>query len=196
MTDNNGKVRPFGIKDKLGYMFGDFGNDFTFLLSAMFLLKFYTDVMGVSAALVGLMMMAARFVDAITDVTMGQIVDRSRPGKKGKFAPWLRRMCGPVALASFLMYATWFKDMPMGFKVFWMFFTYILWGSVWLHRRKHSLWSMASAMSDKPEERTMLSNWRTIGATVARDRDCGDPSDGCVHNGCRGTQGARGARRR
>ena len=114
MTDNNGKVRPFGIKDKLGYMFGDFGNDFTFLLSAMFLLKFYTDVMGVSAALVGLMMMAARFVDAITDVTMGQIVDRSRPGKKGKFAPWLRRMCGPVALASFLMYATWFKDMPMG----------------------------------------------------------------------------------
>ena len=76
MTDNNGKVRPFGIKDKLGYMFGDFGNDFTFLLSAMFLLKFYTDVMGVSAALVGLMMMAARFVDAITDVTMGQIVDR------------------------------------------------------------------------------------------------------------------------
>ena len=109
MTDNNGKVRPFGIKDKLGYMFGDFGNDFTFLLSAMFLLKFYTDVMGVSAALVGLMMMAARFVDAITDVTMGQIVDRSRPGKKGKFAPWLRRMCGPVALASFLMYATWFN---------------------------------------------------------------------------------------
>ena len=118
MTDNNGKVRPFGIKDKLGYMFGDFGNDFTFLLSAMFLLKFYTDVMGVSAALVGLMMMAARFVDAITDVTMGQIVDRSRPGKKGKFAPWLRRMCGPVALASFLMYATWFKDMPMGFTSF------------------------------------------------------------------------------
>ena len=116
MTDNNGKVRPFGIKDKLGYMFGDFGNDFTFLLSAMFLLKFYTDVMGVSAALVGLMMMAARFVDAITDVTMGQIVDRSRPGKKGKFAPWLRRMCGPVALASFLMYATWFKDMPMDLR--------------------------------------------------------------------------------
>ena len=38
--------------------------------------------MGVSAALVGLMMMAARFVDAITDVTMGQIVDRSRLVRK------------------------------------------------------------------------------------------------------------------
>ena len=52
MADNNGKVKPFGLKDKLGYMFGDFGNDFTFILSSMFLLKFYTDVMGVSAALV------------------------------------------------------------------------------------------------------------------------------------------------
>lgn len=168
MTDNNGKVRPFGIKDKLGYMFGDFGNDFTFLLSAMFLLKFYTDVMGVSAALVGLMMMAARFVDAITDVTMGQIVDRSRPGKKGKFAPWLRRMCGPVALASFLMYATWFKDMPMGFKIFWMFFTYLLWGSICYTGINIPYGSMASAISDNPTDRTSLSNWRTIGATLAQ----------------------------
>ena len=79
MKENNGKVKPFGMKDRLVYMFGDFGNDFTFILSTMFLLKFYTDVMGVSAAIVGLMMMAARFVDAVTDVTMGQIVDRSRP---------------------------------------------------------------------------------------------------------------------
>ena len=38
--------RPFGIRDKLGYLFGDFGNDFTFILSSSFLLKFYTDVMG------------------------------------------------------------------------------------------------------------------------------------------------------
>ena len=25
------QVRPFGMRDKIGYMFGDFGNDFTFL---------------------------------------------------------------------------------------------------------------------------------------------------------------------
>ena len=66
-------------------MFGDFGNDFTFILSSTILMKFYSDVMGVSVGLVGIMMMVARFVDAFTDVTMGQIVDRSRPGKKGKF---------------------------------------------------------------------------------------------------------------
>lgn len=161
------KAAPFGMKDRLGYMFGDFGNDFTFLLSSMFLMKFYTDVMGVSAALVGTMMMLARIVDAFTDVTMGQICDRSKTGKKGKFAPWLRRMCGPVALASFLMYAVWFKDMPMGFKVFWMFFTYLLWGSICYTGINIPYGSMASAITADPKERTSLSSFRTIGATLA-----------------------------
>ena len=45
-------VRPFGMRDKLGYLFGDFGNDFTFILSSSFLLKFYTDIMGVDAYVV------------------------------------------------------------------------------------------------------------------------------------------------
>ena len=78
---NNSTVPAFGMKDRLGYMFGDFGNDFTFILSSMFMMKFYTDVMGLSAGVVGMLMMAARFVDAFTDVTMGQIVDRSKPTK-------------------------------------------------------------------------------------------------------------------
>lgn len=162
----NREVRKFGMADKLGYMFGDFGNDFTFILSSMILMKFYSDVMGVSVGLVGVMMMAARFVDSVTDVTMGQIVDRSRPGKKGKFLPWIRRMCGPVALGSLLMYASWFKDMPMGFKIFWMFFTYLLWGSVLYTSINIPYGSMASAVSGDPKDRAQLSNWRTIGATL------------------------------
>lgn len=104
MANEMKKAAPFGMKDKVGYMFGDFGNDFTFLLSSSFLMKFYTDVMGVNAAIVGMVMMIARFVDAFTDVGMGQIVDHSKPNKDGKFRPWIKRMCGPVAIASFLIY--------------------------------------------------------------------------------------------
>ena len=111
------EVRPFGIRDKMGYLFGDFGNDFTFILSSSFLLKFYTDIMGVNAAVVGLVMMIARFVDAFTDVAMGRICDRTKPGKNGKFRPWIRRMCGPVAIASFLIYQSSLSGMPMGFKI-------------------------------------------------------------------------------
>ena len=67
------KVRTFGFADKLGYLFGDFGNDFTFIFSTTILMKFYTDVMSISAAAVGAVMMLARFVDAFTDVAMGRI---------------------------------------------------------------------------------------------------------------------------
>lgn len=167
MKNTAKSVNPFGMADKIGYMFGDFGNDFTFLLSSAFLMKFYTDVMGVSAAVVGFMMMLARVVDAFTDVAMGQIADRSKTGRKGKFTPWLLRMSGPVALASFLMYATWFQNMPMGFKIFWMFFTYLLWGSIFYTSINIPYGSMASAISPEAKDRTELSSWRTIGATLA-----------------------------
>lgn len=117
MSKDNKVVRPFGLRDKVGYMFGDFGNDFTFMLSSIFMLKFYTDVMGISAGVVGVLMMAARFVDAFTDVTMGQIVDRSKPTKDGKFKPWIRRMAGPVAISSFMVFQGGFANMSYTFKV-------------------------------------------------------------------------------
>lgn len=162
----NKNVKPFGFKDKFSYMTGNIGCDLMFFLSSMYLLKFYTDVMGVSAAIVGSMMMLSRFVDAFTDVTMGQIVDRAPTKAKGKFAPFIRMVAGPVALASFLMYASWFKDMGMTFKVIWMFATYLLWGSVFYTGINIPYGSMASAITDSPKERAELSKWRTLGTQV------------------------------
>ena len=166
MSEKN-NVRPFGFKDKIGFMFGDFGNDFTFILSSSFMLKFYTDVMGIHAAVVGVLMMAARFVDAFTDVAMGQIVDRSKPTKDGKFKPWLRRMCGPVAISSFLVFQSGFANMPYLFKVVWMIVTYILWGSIFYTSINIPYGSMASAISADAKDRASLSTWRSIGSTLA-----------------------------
>lgn len=163
----NNSYPAFGMRDKLGYMFGDFGNDFTFILSSSFMMKFYTDVMGISAGVIGALMMAARFVDAVTDVTMGQLVDRARPTKDGKFKPWLKRMCGPVAIASFLIYQSGFAGMSYGFKVAWMAVTYILWGSIFYTTVNIPYGSMASAISADAKDRAELSTWRTIGATLA-----------------------------
>lgn len=148
-------------------MFGDFGNDFTFILSSSFMLKFYTDVMGIHAGVVGVLMMAARFVDAFTDVAMGQIVDRSKPTKDGKFKPWLRRMCAPVAISSFLVFQSGFANMPYLFKVVWMIVTYILWGSIFYTSINIPYGSMASAISADAKDRASLSTWRSIGSTLA-----------------------------
>lgn len=161
------QFRPFGFRDKIGYMFGDFGNDFTFILSTMILTKFYTDVMGVSAAIVGTIMMCARFVDAVTDVAMGRICDRSKTRKAGKFKPWILRMCVPVAAASFLMYQSALADMDTGFKVVYLAITYILWGSIFYTSINIPYGSMASAVSHEPNDRQSLSTFRTMGGMFA-----------------------------
>ena len=161
------KARPFGFRDKLGYLFGDFGNDFTFILSTMILTKFYTDVMGVSAAVVGTIMMLARFVDAFTDVTMGRICDRSKPTAAGKFKPWLLRMCVPVAISSFLMYQSGFAGLSTGVKIAYLAITYILWGSFCYTGINIPYGSMASAISPEPGDRQSLSTFRTMGGMLA-----------------------------
>lgn len=163
--------RKFGMRDKLGYMFGDFGNDFTFILSTSILMKFYTDVMGVSAGIVGTLMMLARFVDAVTDVTMGRICDASKPTAAGKFKPWLLRMCVPVAIASFLMYAPglasdWVAGWSNGVRVAYLSISYLLWGSFCYTGINIPYGSMASAISSDPSDRSSLSTFRTMGGSL------------------------------
>ena len=165
-------IRPFGIRDKLGYMFGDFGNDFTFILSTSILMKFYTDFMGVSAAAVGTVMMLSRFADAVTDVTMGRIADSARPTPAGKFKPWLLRMCVPVAVSSFLIYAPGLlgdrvSAWPGVLRVVYLVITYLLWGSFCYTGVNIPFGSMASAISADPGDRQSLSTYRTLGGMLA-----------------------------
>lgn len=167
MEEQYNKPRPFGLKDKIGYMFGDFGNDFTFIFASSFLMVFYTKVLGISGGAVGTLFLVVRFVDAFTDVTMGRIVDSVKPAKDGRFRCWLRRMAGPVALASFLMYQSAMAGAPMGLKLVYMYVTYLLWGSVFYTSINIPYGSMASAITSDPNERTALSTFRNVGATLA-----------------------------
>lgn len=159
--------KPFGVRDKIGYMFGDFGNDFTFIFASSFLMVFYTKVLGISGAAVGTLFLAARCVDAVTDITMGRIIDSSRPARDGKFKPWIRRMCGPVALASFLMYQSGLAGASMTVKMVYMYVTYLLWGSIFYTSINIPYGSMASVISPEPDHRTALSTFRGVGATLA-----------------------------
>ena len=165
--DNSQSVKPFGLSDKLGYLLGDLGNDFSFIFASSYLMIFYTKVWGVSASLVGMLFLVSRCIDAFTDVTMGTIVDKARPTKDGKFRPWIKRMAGPVAIMSFLMYQSSLANASMTVKVVVMFVTYILWGSIFYTAINIPYGSMASAITEVPEERASLSTWRSLGANFA-----------------------------
>ena len=160
-------ARPFGIRDQTGYLCGNLANDLTYTLASGYLMKFYTDVLSVDAYVVGIVMMVAQVVDAFTDVAMGQIVDRSEPGPNGKFRPWIRRIAGPITVCSFLMYAVWLQNAAMPIKIAWLFVSYILYTSVFYTAELIPYGSLASAISDDPVDRTLLSNWRHIGGTLS-----------------------------
>ena len=163
-------MRPFGMKDKIGYMFGDFGNDFFFLLVSAFLMVFYTDIFGLDAATVGVLFLVARLWDAIADVTWGRFID-SRKTKKhgkiqGKFKPWVFRMSVPLVLSGVLMFV-YIPDQSQGFYYAWAYITYILWGTLYA-TVNIPYGSMASVMTADPVERTTLSTFRTMGVMLAQ----------------------------
>lgn len=162
-----GQKRPFSIRDKVGYMFGDFGNDFTFILQSTFFLIFYTNVMGISAAHVGTLLFAARILDAFTDVGAGRLIDTLKPGRSGRFKPWLLRIMIPVTVAAVLMFSPFLQDADYGARLAWMVVTYVLWGSVFYTLINIPYGSMASVISNQPGERASLSVFRSLGATLA-----------------------------
>ena len=161
------KTRPFGMRDKLGYLFGDFGNDFSFLFAGSYLMVFYTKVLGLPGAAIGVLFLVSRVVDAFTDVTMGRIVDNRKPARDGRFRPWIRRMCVPVAVASTLMYLYFIKDWNFAPKMIYVVVTYLLWSSFCYTAINIPYGSMASAISAEPGERASLSTYRSVGAGLA-----------------------------
>ena len=157
---------PFGTKDRVGYMLGNVGNDFTFIFASLYLQVFYTDILGIDAVLVGTMFLVSRIVDAFTDTTMGRICDKAKATKNGKFKPWLLRACGPVALASFLMYQSFAANLPMSLRIVYMFVTYLLWSSICYTCINIPYGSMASVMSSEPDHRASLSTFRSLGSLI------------------------------
>ncbi len=165
--DVSAQVRPFGIRDKIGYMFGDFGNDFSFIFASSYLMVFYTKVLGISGFAVGILFMGSRLVDAVTDVTMGRIVDHMQPARDGRFRSWIRRMCVPVAVASTLMYLYFVRDWAYWARLVYASVTYLLWSSFCYTAINIPYGSMASVISPDVKDRASLSTFRSIGASLA-----------------------------
>lgn len=160
------RERPFGMRDKIGYMFGDFGNDFMFNFSGLFLVVFETKVMGIPGTIVGGMFFIARLIDAVADVTVGVIVDKSKSTPNGKYKVMMMRFAGPAVIVSFLMFQTFTIDSPMWARIVYMYITYIIWGILY-STVNVPYGSMASVVSPEPHHRAALSTFRSTGSVLA-----------------------------
>lgn len=159
------KVKPFGMQDKVGYMLGDVGSCLLFNFIGSYLLVFYTDVFGISAAEVGTLMAVSRVWDAINDPMMGVIVDKRKRTKDGKFRPYLKYMGIPLGIFTILTFLV-IPNMPQGMKLPYAYITYIGFGMAYT-AINIPYGSLASVMTNDPVQRTELSTWRNISSIFA-----------------------------
>jgi GPH family glycoside/pentoside/hexuronide:cation symporter len=157
--------RKFGMRDKIGYMFGDFGNDFFFIFASAFLMVFYTDIFGISPALTGMVFLIARLWDAVMDVAVGRFIDSKPATKNGKFKPWIIRFA-PILLIFGVLMFTKIPGLPNQFYLVYAFATYIIWGSLY-SAVNIPYGAMASVITSDPVERASLSTFRSMGAALA-----------------------------
>ncbi len=157
--------KPFNIKDKIGYMFGDIGNNFSFNVVNSFLMIFYTNVLGLTGAQVGILFIIARFVDAFADITVGRLVDNSKLHKIGRFKPWINRMKYPLLISLVLLFVPIVKDWSLAYRLIYVFITYLAWG-IFYSSVNIPYGSMASAISSSPNDKTSLSTFRAMGSAL------------------------------
>jgi GPH family glycoside/pentoside/hexuronide:cation symporter len=114
---------PLPWREKIAYGVADMGFNFYWTNVATFLLIFYTDTFGISAAAAATMMSAIKIINAFTDPLIGAAADRTDT-RFGKFRPWLVWMCVPLAGAAVLTYTT--PGLAGDAKLAWAYGTYLL----------------------------------------------------------------------
>lgn len=158
------KLTPALLFERFCYGCGDFGCNIIYTAMSAFLLFYYTDYAGVSAAAVGTIMLVSRVFDGISDIIMGVIVDRTR-SKYGKARVWILRMCIPFALAGILLFSV---PVSLGStaKLVYVFITYNLVSTVVYTAINVPYSSLNALMTQNPYERSVLSIFRNLLATA------------------------------
>lgn len=151
--------------NRIGYALGDVGNTLTFGMTSAFLLAYYTDVLGISAAAAGTIFLVARMWDAINDPMMGAFCDKMFSKRRGeKFRPFLLKGSWPVVVCAILVFWA-----PAGLsdiqKLVWAYATYILWGMAYTFVNI-PYGSLATVMTKDPQERASLAGSRAVGGMI------------------------------
>lgn len=160
---NGGPVKPFGVRDKIGYALGDFGTTMMMGVLASFQSIFYTNFLGIAPAVSGLILTLTTVIGAFTDVIAGRLVDTHKLGKKGRFHPWVRVMKWPLAVAILMCIAPFAGALPMTGRIVYLCFAAFCYAAC-LSGYNMPYGSMAATLSADPDDRTSLSVFRNIGS--------------------------------
>jgi len=146
------------FKEKLGYGIGDFASNLIWTATSAFVAFFYTDVVGISAAAVGTLLLLARVIDGFADIGIGALVDKTK-SKHGKARPWLLWLAIPFGAAGILLFSA--PELgPSGILIY-AYFSYLLVNII--YSGINVPYGVLSALiTQEPNERTILNIFRMI----------------------------------
>ena len=160
---NNNTIARLPIKEKIGYGFGDLASVLYWQTITAYLLYFYTDVFGITAAAAGTMILVSRLWDGFNDPMMGIIADRTNT-RWGKFRPYLIWISIPLAVIGVLAFTT--PDLGPTGKLIYAYITFILLMMAYTAINiPYS--SLLGVITADPIERTSVASFKYVGAFLA-----------------------------
>lgn len=166
MRKTNEKIeRPFGTRDKVGYMFGDFGCNMSFQLLSSWLMLFVTQGLGLTMAHWSIIVIVSKIFDAINDPIIGAMVDARRPTKHGKYRPWIFFASFAIAFTTLLLFID-IRGISYWGRFAYCLIIYCLW-SVAYTAANVPYGSLNASLTDDAGQRASLSSLRSIGAGLA-----------------------------
>ena len=146
------------VKEKIGYSLGDTASHFVWDMVGFWLLFFYTDVYGISAAAAGTIMLVARFWDMAIDPVIGIVSDRTNT-RWGKFRPYILFGAIPYAILAILTFTT--PNFGEAGKIVYAGATYVLLMTAYAFiNLPYS--ALGAVMTDDTYERAGLNTYRFI----------------------------------
>lgn len=162
-TDMNPNAK-LSFLERFAYGIGDYAGNLVYSAISAFLLVYYTNVVGASAAAAASIIAISKILDGISDLAMGYIVDHTH-SKWGKARPWIARLCIPLAVCTVLMFSV-----PSSFagpvQIAYMFLTYNLVSTIFYTGINVPYATMQGLMTRDQYERGLLGNFRNLLATA------------------------------
>ncbi|NFR37415.1 MFS transporter [Clostridium sporogenes] len=122
-VNNDPNKEMINFSEKLGYGLGDFACNLVWNSLSMFILYFYTDVMGMRAAIISTLMLVVRIIAGFMDIASGIVVDKTKT-KYGKARPWILWMAIPFGISTILLFSI--PNIGESGKLVYVVMTYVL----------------------------------------------------------------------
>ncbi len=154
-----------GLLEKLLYGSGDFGLNVMFTLFSSYVLYFYTDVVGMNAAIIGSVILASKIFDGVSDLFAGHWVDTHR-GKRGHCIPILMKWSIPLVITSVLVFLV--PDTSIAVRVLFVFVTYNLFNTVTYTVVGLAHTTLPSYVTDDPVSRSQMMIYKMLFAAITQ----------------------------